>query len=331
MLPIILSFLIISVNPNAGTSGFNFLKIPPSAKEASMANATIGLETNSSLSAFGFWYNPAAGVEKAVVGAGYLNYLAGISYGVIGYTKQAPFSFLKSGGIGISFFNSGPIKRTDITGQGEFGTFSVSYLNLDVAGNITLMNGLNAGLGLKILYGSIDSFIGLALATDLGIRFKPDIKGLTLGAVVRNLGYQVKAFDKERDKLPSEIGIGAGYNLNNNTNIALDIRAFDFRNDTIYVRNDTIYHYKGLKGWIDKHASFRINFGIEGWINKFIALRGGYNSLGKDYRTGGISDITSGLSVGLGVKYSKYQVDYSFTPMGDLGRIHHITISLAQK
>jgi len=325
MLPIILSFFIISVNPNAGTSGFNFLKIPPSAKEASMANATIGLETNSSLSAFGFWYNPAAGVEKAVVGAGYLNYLAGISCGIIGYTKQAPFSFLKSGGIGISFLNSGPIKRTDINGN-ELGTFSVSYLNLDVACNITLMNGLDAGLGLKMLYGSIDSFYSIGVATDLGIRFKPGIKGLSFGAVARNVGYQLKVFDVERDKLPLDIGIGAGYNLNNNTNIALDIRAFDFRNDTIYIRNDTIYHYKGLKGWIDKHASFRINFGIEGWINKFVALRAGYNSLGKDYRTSGISDITSGFSVGLGVKYSKYQVDYSFTPMGDLGRIHHITL-----
>jgi len=328
MLSLILSLLIINASPDAGTAGFNFLKITPSAKEASMANATIGLETNSSLSAFGFWYNPAAGVEKAVIGAGYLNYLAGISYGVIGYSKKAPFSFLKSGGIGISFLNSGPIKRTDINGN-ELGTFSVSYLNLDIAGNISLTSGLDAGLGLKILYGSIDSFFGLGLATDLGLRFKPDIKGLTLGAVVRNLGYQVKAFNKERDKLPSEIGIGAGYNLNNNTNIALDIRAFDFRNDTIYIRNDTIYLFKGLKGWIDKHASFRINFGIEGWINKFVALRGGYNSLGKDYKTGGTTDITSGLSVGLGVKYSRYQVDYSFTPMGNLGRLHHITLLFA--
>ncbi len=304
MLSLILSLLIINANPDAGTAGFNFLKIIPSAKEASMANATIGLETNSSLSAFGFWYNPAASVEKTVVGAGYLNYLAGISYGIIGYTKQAPFSFLKSGGVGISFLNSGSIKRTDINGS-ELGTFSVSYLNLDAAGNITLMKEkLNAGLALKIIYGSIDSFIGLALATDLGIRFYPDIKGLTLGAVIRNFGYQIKAFDEVRDKLQLDIGIGAGYNLTENINLALDIHKP-----------------------IDNTVLF--NLGTEGWINKYVALRGGYNSLGKDYRTGGISDITSGLSVGLGVKYSKYQVDYSFTPMGDLGRLHHITLFFA--
>jgi hypothetical protein len=301
MLSLILSLLIINANPNAGTAGFNFLKIIPSAKEAAMANATIGLENNSDFSSFGFWFNPAASVIQPAFGISYINYLAGISYGSIGYTKQAPFSFLKSGGIGVSFFNSGVIKRTDINGS-ELGTFSVSYLNLDAAGNVALMNEkLHAGMAVKVIYGSIDSFMGLGVATDLGLRYKPDVAGLTIGAVVRNLGYQVKAFDEVRDKLPLDIGIGFGYSINNNVNFALDIHK--------PVDNTVLF-----------------NLGAEAWVNKYVALRGGYNSLGKDYRTGGTSDITSGLSIGLGVKYSRYQVDYSFTPMGDLGRLHHITV-----
>jgi hypothetical protein len=143
--------------------------------------------------------------------------------------------------------------------------------------------------------------MGLGVATDLGLRFKPDVAGLTIGAVVRNLGYQVKAFDAVRDRLPLDIGIGLGYSISNNVNLALDIHKP-----------------------IDNTVLF--NLGAEAWVNKYVALRGGYNSLGKDYKTGGTSDITSGLSVGLGVKYSRYQVDYSFTPMGDLGRLHHITV-----
>jgi hypothetical protein len=300
MLAIIISLLIIQTSADVGTTGFNFLKITPSAKEAAMAGATIGLESNYSLSGFGFLYNPAATAKNSVIGAGYLDYVADIGIGVIGYSKQSPLSFLKSGGIGISYLNSGKIKRTDINGS-ELGTFSVSYLNLNVAGNVSLASGLNAGLGLKILYGSIDSFLGIGLASDLGVRYQPAIKGLTLGAVIKNLGYQIKAFDQERDNLPIDIGIGVGYDVSDNVNLALDIHKP-----------------------IDNTILF--NLGVEGWVHKYVALRGGYNSLGQDYRTGGAADITSGLSVGLGVKYSKYQVDYSFTPMGDLGRLHHITL-----
>jgi hypothetical protein len=133
------------------------------------------------------------------------------------------------------------------------------------------------------------------------VRYKPNIKGLTVGAVVRNFGYQIKAFNAERDKLPLDIGVGVGYAIGDNINLALDIHKP-----------------------IDNTILF--NLGAEGWVNKYVALRAGYNSLGTNYRTSGTSDITAGFSVGLGVKYSKYQVDYSFTPMGDLGRLHHITV-----
>lgn len=300
MLSLILSLLIVNTSADIGTTGFNFLKITPSAKEAAMAGATIGLNSNYSLSGLDFIYNPAAIAKHAVITAGYLDYVADIGIGVVGYSKQSPFSFLKSGGVSIIYLNSGKIKRTDIGGN-ELGAFSVSYLNLNTAGNINLSSDLNAGLGLKILYGSIDSFYGLGLASDLGLRYRPAIKGLTIGVVIKNLGYQLKAFDRVRDNLPIDIGIGAGYNISDNINLALDIHKP-----------------------IDNTILF--NLGVEGWINKYVALRGGYNSLGKDYRTGGAADITSGLSVGLGIKYSKYQVDYSFTPLGDLGRLHHITL-----
>lgn len=301
MLSLILSFLIITAGSEVGTAGFNFLKIAPSAKEAAMGNASIGLESNSSWSGFGLCYNPATNIRNQILGVGYLNYVAGINLGAVSYSKEKPVAFLNSGGIAISYLNSGKIKRTDINGN-ELGTFTVSYLNLNPAGNITLMKDqLTAGLGLKLLYGAIDSFYALAMGIDLGVRYKPTVPGLTVGAVVRNFGYQIKAYDAERDKLPLDIGIGAGYTIGDNINFAFDIHKP-----------------------IDNTVLF--NLGAEGWFNKHFSLRAGYNSLGTDYRTSGTSDITAGFSVGLGIKHSKYQVDYSVTPMGNLGRLHHISL-----
>lgn len=300
MLPLILSFLIINASPDVGTAGFTFLKFTPSAKEAAMANTSIGLESNGG---FGFWYNPSSIVKGSAISLGYLGLPAGIQYGAVGYAKSKPISFVQSGGIGVTFLNSGPMKRTDEAGN-ELGTFSVTYACLKASGNIIQDKNINAGVGIKILYGSIDSFMGFGLAGDLGIRYKPTIQGLTLGVAVKNFGYQVKAFDQEKDKLPLDIGIGAGYNASNDITLAFDVHKP-----------------------IDNRVLF--NLGVEGWANKYVALRAGYNSLGEDYKTGGSSDIMSGFSVGLGVKYLNYQVDYSFTPMGDWGRLHHITLFLS--
>lgn len=305
MLGLILSFLIFNVdpNPNAGVTGYAFLRISPSAKTAAMANTTIGFETNSSISGFDFMYNPATNISNTNISTGYISYLADISLGAIGYAQAKPLVFLKSGGIGVTYLNSGQMKRTDEQGS-ELGTFAVSYLNLNAIGSVNLLNDqLTVGAGIKLLYGSIDTFIGLAGALDLGLRYKPTIPNLTLGAVVKNLGVSFKPFDETNDELPLDIGIGTSYLLTNNITLAFDIHK-------------------------PTDNSMLFNFGVQAWLNDYLALRTGYTSLGKYYKTGGSADILSGFSVGLGVKYSKYQLDYSFTPMGDLGRLHHISLSL---
>ncbi|MEO0084163.1 MAG: PorV/PorQ family protein [candidate division WOR-3 bacterium] len=302
MITIILSFFIVSSDINVGTTGFNFLKITPTAKEAAMANVGIGAEPTG-LSGLGFLFNPATNINKKIISAGYIDYLADINVGVIGYFLPSPLSFLNSGGISITYLNSGKIKRTDIAGN-ELGTFSVSYLNFNINGNRAITSNLNIGSSLKILYGAIDSFFGYGLAADLGVRYRPNIKDLSFGIAIKNLGYQLKSFDVARDKLPLDIGIGVGYHLNDNINLALDIHK---PIDNIFV----------------------VNLGVEGWVNQYVALRGGYNSLGKDYRGDGLANITSGFTLGLGIKYLKYQLDYSFTPMGNLGRLHHLSFNLS--
>lgn len=305
MLGLILSILMFNIdaNPNAGNTGFAFLRIGPSAKTAAMANASIGLPYNNEVSGFDFLNNPAFSISKANIGIGYINYLADISMGAVGYTLPKPISFLNTGGIGVTYLNSGPMKRTDEQGN-ELGTFTVSYLNLNAVGSKNLIEEqLSLGAGIKFLYGSIDSFVGFGTAFDFGVHYKPSIENLSVGAVVKNLGIMMKAFDNDDDKLPLDVGVGASYLVSNNIMFALDI-------------------HKPT----DNSALF--NFGIQAALNNNIALRAGYNSLGKYYKTGGVSDILSGLSMGLGIKYSKYQLDYSFTPMGDLGRLHHISLSL---
>jgi hypothetical protein len=77
------------------------------------------------------------------------------------------------------------------------------------------------------------------------------------------------------------------------------------------------------------NSQFGFRIGGEGWATPFLAVRAGYNSLGSDLKTGGGSDIFAGLGFGLGVKVLSYQLDYGFTPMVTLGRVHRFTLSFA--
>ena len=76
--------LVGEISPNVGTTGFNFLKITPTAREAAMGCVAVGFSDNAA----GIWYNPA-GITGAVgsqVGLGYIAYAAGVQSGTVSHT-----------------------------------------------------------------------------------------------------------------------------------------------------------------------------------------------------------------------------------------------------
>jgi hypothetical protein len=53
-----------------------------------------------------------------------------------------------------------------------------------------------------------------------------------------------------------------------------------------------------------------------------VAMRGGYNTVSKD--VGG----SKGFTLGLGLKYSCYSIDYAYMPLGDIGDINRFSLSV---
>ena len=79
MLALTLFIALVGIDPNAGTTGFDFLQLTPTAREAAMGGAAIG----SAPSPMGFWFSPAHArwAEKPRAQVGYLNYVAGVQTG----------------------------------------------------------------------------------------------------------------------------------------------------------------------------------------------------------------------------------------------------------
>lgn len=286
--------LICTQDPSVGTTGFNFLKITPTAREAAMGSAAIGFGDD----AFGLWYNPAglAGQRTSEAGLGYISYVGGVQSGVLSYVTPVKD---KTFGLGAYFLNSGAMKRTDDMGD-ELGTFTTSFLDINGAGAWQLSKALAVGAGLKLIYGGIDSFSSIAVGVDLSAKYLLT-KDLWGSAVVHNLGLTVKAFETQADKLPMDIAVGFGY---------APIRD---------VRLDLELHKPS-----DNNINVRL--GGEAWVTKNICLRAGLTTPSSDLQYGGGSDIAAGISLGLGFKVSHVVVDYAFTPMIVLGNTHRISL-----
>ncbi len=288
--------VILAITGNTGTTGFDFLRITPTAREAALAGSPVARPAG----ALAFYYNPAGINSSNSAQFTYINHVAGTHLGSIGYTQ--PIDAGRAIGVGVFYLNSGTMKRTNEIGE-ELGTFGVSYANVNLSGSLQPRPGLNLGLGIAGLYGTMDTFFSLALASNIGLLYQPPLPGLNLGFTITNLGFQLKPFSSARDPMPLEFNLGASWepipeiNLNLNLNQPIDNR-FNFR------------------------------AGVEGWVNQYLALRLGYNSLGSDLMGGGGSDALAGFATGIGIRYDRFQLDYSFTPMVILGTSHRISLGI---
>jgi len=296
-----LALALFAIDPNAGTAGFDFLRIFPTAREAAFGGATIARAE----SPLGFWYSPAHALasENQRAHLGYVSYVAGIHVGSVGYSQMLDPK--KGLGIGVVYLNSGSMKRTDPLGN-ELGTFGVSNADVNVSFAYRLTDIFTLGAGLQGLYGSIDTFFAVGLAGNLAATADIPISGLdglSAGLVCRNLGYQVKAYQAERDPMPLEIGLGLGYKPNDNLSFGLDVQ-------------------KPLDNRV------QVRFGAEGWVTDMFVVRLGYNSMGADLESGGGADIMAGFSTGLGFRYRGYQLDYCFIPMVQLGMAHRLSLAI---
>lgn len=301
MLALTLAITLVGIDPNAGTTGFDFLKLAPTAREAAMGGAAVG----SAPSPLGFWFSPAHALsaESPRAQVGYLNYVAGIQTGSAAYSQ--PVETDKAIGFGVVYLNSGTMKRTDEQGHELVpNTFGVSYADLNLSGAMRFGEALAVGIGLQGLYGSIDTFFTMGLAGNVGATYRLPVDGLAAGLAVKNVGYQLKAFQSGKDPMPIDFGLGLGYEPNPALNLALDV-------------------HKPIDNRVNVRA------GVEGWVADLMAVRVGYSTEGVDLKAGGGEDILAGMTTGLGFRWHGYQLDYCFIPMVELGVAHRLSLAFS--
>ncbi len=286
----------------AGTTGAQFLKIEPSARPMGMGGAFSAVASDAG----GIFYNPAsiASLESPEFAGTYLSYFQDIRYGSLAGVIPLESAVL---GAGVNYTGVTDIPRrgavdvSDPDGtlrpESSFGAHdtavSVAYARRNAFPSV--LEGLDAGAALRVIYQKIDDETAFSVMADLGVLY-PATEKVSLALSVGNIGMNVK-FRDDSDPLPLNLRGGAAFRALPGLTVAADINQ--------YIIDNILY----------------ASAGAEYWVMDVFALRAGYKY---GYDTSSLGN--AGLGAGFGVRVSGVGLDYAFAPFGELGDTHRITI-----
>lgn len=207
----------------------------------------------------------------------------------------------KSHHFGLSFISNtvDGIERRTKPSTEPIGTFEAHELAVGLSYAKMIGNSFGFGVTLKYLYERIYIESSPGAAVDLGCLYSPAwLAGFRMGAVLQNLG---KMSDLQEDpiELPTAMRAGVAYSLPGSISGA-----------RLLIATDVAKIFK---------STYHANLGMEVDFRRIISLRCGYQT-GWDEK---------GLNGGFGFRYSRYAVDYGFTPFTrDLGSSHRISLNV---
>ncbi|MDZ7268157.1 MAG: PorV/PorQ family protein [candidate division KSB1 bacterium] len=283
----------------AQATGYNFLRTPVGARQAAMAASFISVSQD----AHSIYYNPAglADLTKRTATFGYLNNILDVQdfYGayVMPY-KQGSYGFA------LQYTDYGDFTRTNEFGEelGHFGANNiVAYFSYSRMPAARLLLGGNV----KYIRATLADFSSDAVALDLGMIYHSSLfDNLSFGAGIFNLGRVRKAFDGTREALPLTFQFGISKRL---------------------AHLPLLY---SLTLVADPEENLQFRAGGEFTLTPNAFLRLGYNTLGRDQKVGTDNDRFAGLSLGLGLNYRQYKLDYGMSSFGEIGNLNRLSLSI---
>lgn len=202
-------------------------------------------------------------------------------------------------GIGVTYLSSGTHEITDVNPAtqkietvGRFQTSDLSVVGCYAKG---FSHGLSTGINLKYILSKTYYIRAKSYAADFGIIYQTPVKGMRLGAVLKDWGKKVQNVDHyQSDELPTTFKAGVAYQLNEDVLITGEV----------------------IKPLYDRFTGGAI--GVEAVLTDRFVGRVGYVSKEKDWH---------GLTYGAGIIFDKWQLDFANLPTGALGKTNRVSVS----
>jgi hypothetical protein len=288
-----------------GTTAASFLKLDTSPRAIAMAGAFGGIADD--VSAIQYNASGLAFVDQKEVTLMHALWFQDIfyDYGALAW----PINGI--GTVGLSFFylNAGTFDKVgfDVNNQPvNLGQFTASSMVAGLSFSRKIVSYLSAGLNIKMLNESIESFSTGTVAVDVSALYHTPVKGLNVGLNVQNLGPSM-GYD-QAFSLPINVRLGIGYHPADNIVVGTDY--------TQPIETAGVWGVGGEYGYRDT-LFVRMGYKYQGAVD--------YNQTYTGYGPA----VASGLNLGLGLKlYKNYLADYAYAPYGFLGTSHRFSLTL---
>ena len=292
---VILAFFVLfsyEIRAQESETVYNFLRLPVSAHAAALGGENITIDDDDPTMVF---HNPAlvSNVTDRSLNLNYMTYMEGV--------KVASASFVKAlrnratWAVEAQYVDYGSMKQN--TAENEV-IGKVSAKDIAMGGTFTyaLSNKIAGGVTAKFVSSSLAGFNSIGMAVDLGLNYLNPELGLSVSAVARNLGGQLKAYEDDFEKLPFDLQLGVSKRLGQSP----------LRFSVTMTR---------LHDWDDKFVNHLV-FGAEAFLADNIWIGGGLNPRRSDEMKISDGETESshgaGLSFGGGLQLERFKLQLAY-------------------
>lgn len=340
----LLSFLFLgtlvhlSGQPVGGDNIYEFLNSAPSARITALGGNLITVKDDDVNLAF---QNPAALNPSMHHGLAFNfnNRLADIKNGYFAFGQYIQKWDMTFHG-GIHYINYGEFIKTDEIGESQ-GTFDAAEQAFTVGAGKQLYERLSVGANLKFINSRFETYKSTGLAGDLAVMIHDTSSRINVTLLAKNIGTQFSTYRPDnKEPIPFEMQIGISKRLQylpfrfsviyhnlQQWNILYDDPnstedTFFFGEQTNTTNNDFIDNFF-------RHLIFSGEF-LFGKRDNF-RVRFAYNHLKRKELTVRSLRSFHGFSMGVGLKISRFRIEYGRSFEHIAGGFNHFSISTSLK
>jgi len=317
----------------SGRGTYQFLGLPTSARATALGGKVVALdESDLSLVA----QNPSM-LDSTMhngLALSYINYYSDINYVTFSYARNfRKLGTLAFGGQRVGY---GSFLRADEAGV-QSGTFTASEMALSVSYSRIIDTCFSVGISLKPIYSHLESYTSWGIALDFAGSYRSSNGLFSAGLTFKNVGSMVKSYTPGTyEPLPFEIIAGISKKLAHAPfrfvitfqqlqNMSLYYKTDDFTEESVFDESEK--KSDGTMGKIGKEIISHIIFGAE-----FVPIRNFYLRFGYNYQRRNELKIQEkvssvGFSWGVGVKISKFHINFSRARLHLAGATNHFTLT----
>jgi hypothetical protein len=318
-------FALPCLSQTGGDNVYEFLNLTHSGLISSLGGTNVSLTgDNLNLS----YHNPAllnSDMSRSVA-LNYVNYFAGINYGLAMYSMTYPGT--GSFAAGLTYLNYGAFTETDIAGN-ITGSFSAAEYALPLIYSREIDSLFSIGITIKPILSHLEKYTSFGLALDLGASWHNRSNLFSAGLVIKNIGYQITSYAGEsHQKLPFEIQAGITQALAHAPfRFSLTLRHLEKYDLTHNYQDDTSEN-AGESSDFFENIMRHVIAGVELIPHKNFYVSAGYNYQRRRELEIESKVSTVGFSWGFGINTSVLNIEFGRATYHLAGSSNHFSIIL---